>query len=149
MEDLKKSLCIYVAYLRCLYLIHQNNHWTCKGKNFYQYHLLFERLYSSAQSDADMAAEKIVGLYGSGTLSLAAQSECIGTILTKLKPSADDLVKLSLDAELAFAAYSEKLYGLMKAEKSFSLGMDNMMMSIYDRREEARYLLSQSLDSTD
>ena len=72
--DVPKFLATYTAFLRSLYLIHQNSHWLSKGHNFYGNHIMFQRLYESAQTNADKAAEKLIGLYGNAAIDLGEQA---------------------------------------------------------------------------
>lgn len=145
MDSLKKSFCIYVAYLRALYLVHQNAHWTCSGPTFFALHQLFEKLYLSAQDNGDDAAEKVVGLFGSESLTLSAQTECMGHILGKC--TEENLLQRSLKLEEEFLAFSKKLYETLKNEKpeELTLGLDDLIMSICNDREEAVYHLRQTL----
>src|ERR1700722_7628278 len=81
MERVEELCCYYVALIRSIYLVHQNHHWITKGKNFYGNHLLFERIYKSATEDADLAAEKFTGLFGTDVLDLNLQAQMIGKIM--------------------------------------------------------------------
>jgi DNA-binding ferritin-like protein len=137
MENLKKIANYYVAFLRSLYLIHQNNHWTCSG---YDLHLMFERIYQSAQKDADDAAEKFVGLYGKDFINLSEQSTNIASITKKYADKNE--IESSLSAELEFIDFSEKFYEELKSK--ISLGTDDLIMQICSNRETAVYLLKQS-----
>lgn len=144
MDKFQKSCCIFVAYLRSLYTLHQNNHWTCRGPFFYEEHLMFERIYQTAQKHSDEAAEKFVGLFGDECMTMAGQAECMNQILTKIK---DDKLASSLKLEEEFLEYAAKFYQVLKMEhpKEFSLGLDDMIMSICNERESAVYLLRRSL----
>jgi len=144
MED-TKQLTLYVSLLRALYLLHQNNHWVSKGENFYENHLLFQRLYESAQENADLAAEKMVGLFGEEVLDIKLQMKIINSLINILNDS--NLLETSLKLELAFIKFSEKMYKSLKESDKMSLGLDDMIMSISSKREEAVYLLKQSLDN--
>lgn len=147
MERVEELCCYYVALLRTLYLVHQNHHWITKGKNFYGNHLLFERIYKTAQEDADLAAEKFIGLYGTETLDLHAQAQMIGRTLESF--SSGDPVQTSLEAEKKFLDFSEKFYTLLDREDKLTLGLDDMIMSISSNREGAVYLLKQTSEGED
>lgn len=142
MNDLTELLSCYVAFLRVIYLIHQNNHWISKGENFYGNHLLFQRLYESAQEDADLAAEKIIGLFGAEYLDFELQKTLIAK-LSDLKKE-ENAVKSSLEIEKKFLAFSKKVYDILKKSDKMTLGLDDMLMSIASKREESVYLLTQS-----
>jgi|SRR5271166_815639 len=143
MERLEELACFYVAFLRSVSLQHQNAHWLARGDNFYGTHLLFERLYKSSQEDVDLAAEKMVGLFGNECLDLKMQAEMIGKILKQF--SAESSVEMSLAAEKKFLDISQKFYDKVKEADKMTLGLDDMIMAIASKREEACYLLQQTL----
>jgi len=142
MASVSEACCYYLALLRSLYLTHQNNHWLSKGDNFYGNHLLFQRIYESAQVNSDLAAEKFIGVFGSECVSLKDQSEYIYKITKNLDDK--DPVKLSLSLEKTFLDFSKEFYGQLKAKDLMTLGLDDMIMSIASDREEAVYLLQQA-----
>jgi len=142
---LKDACCYYVAYLRALYAIHQNHHWLTKGKNFYGNHLLFQRIYESAQENADDAAEKIIGVFGEEGVSLEKQNECIYKIIKECNKG-DDLLEISLKSESKFIEFSKSFYDELKKKDLLSLGLDDLIMSISSKREESVYLLKQALN---
>lgn len=142
MEHVSELLCYYVALIRSAYLVHQNHHWLVSGKNFYGNHLLFERIYKSAADDADLAAEKFIGLFGSETIDLHMQSQMIGKLLEEF--SSGDPVQTSINIEKKFLTCSTKVYNILKQDGRLSLGLDDMIMSIAGNREAALYLLKQA-----
>ena len=138
----------YVAFLRSLYLIHQNAHWTTKGTNFYGNHLLFERLYKAAADNSDAAAEKAIGIFGNDTIDLGTQAVLINKIIIKysslVKPEDPiSLIAASLQAEQAFLALSSNVYKAFEEDGTLTLGLDDLIMSIANKSEEAVYLLKQ------
>ena len=150
MENAKKLLGTYVAFLRSLYLLHQNHHWQTNGLDFYGNHLLFQRIYESAQENADDAAEKAVGLCGCDCIDLAPQILLINTILKKYAINTKNcepikFIQASLQAEEDFLKFSEKIYNSLKEKNQITLGLDDMLMSIANKREGSVYLLKQIL----
>ncbi len=141
--DAKKFLSTYVAFLRSLYLIHQNNHWISKGHNFYSNHILLQRLYESAQSNADKAAEKVVGLFGSEAISIVDQASDIKKFMSRYTDK--NPIVNSLNAERDFLKAAQKLYDMLKEANELTLGLDDLILSICSDREEAVYLLQQVL----
>lgn len=135
----------YVAFLRALYLIHQNNHWQSKGPNFYSNHLLLQRIYESAAESTDAAAEKAIGLYGNDVVNLSAHTKLAHEIAAKYDSKSDDLIKSSLDAEQDFLKFSQKFYDYLKSENEMTLGLDDLIMNVASQREEAVYLLKQAM----
>lgn len=142
--ELKEICAKYVAFLRTLYLLHQNHHWLTFGVGFYGNHLLFERLYKSAQENADMAAEKFIGLFGREVLGVKEQSNLIKELLDKYSTT-EYYSKHSLKAEQDFLEFSTSIYEKLKSQNKMSLGLDDMIMSIAGNREESVYLLKQNL----
>ena len=146
--DRVEELCgYYTAFLRCIYLQHQNSHWITNGNDFYGNHLLFERIYKSAAENADLAAEKFIGLFGLDTLDLHAQAQMIGKILAKY--SSGMPLDSSLEIEKKFLAFSEKFYEVVEKDGKMSLGLDDMIMHIASDREGAVYLLKQAAGKKD
>lgn len=137
-------LSFYVSFLRALYQIHQNNHWKCKGTNFYANHLLFQRLYEEVVEDIDIAAEKSIGVFD----ELDVNPGLITSIVEKFMPEKfdGDLIQSSLAAEEEFLKASRKLYLDLKSEDNMSLGIDDMIMSVYNKHEGFVYLLKQAVD---
>lgn len=135
-----KLMSLYTAYLRALYLIHQNNHWKCRGPNFYGNHLLFERLYEETQKSADTAAEKTIGLYD----RLDDMQDFVKTVARKYSPEnyGGDCVKAGLEAEKMFLRISKTVYS--KLEKRLTLGLDDMLMELASKHEVHVYLLIQA-----
>jgi DNA-binding ferritin-like protein len=142
MDKPEHILGLYVAHLRVIGLIHINNHWTCKGDNFYGNHLLFERIYKSAVENADQAAEKCVGLFSSEVLDFSTQAQMIAKLM-ETSPAGDPL-STSLAAEKKFLELSERVYQLFEDEGLLTLGLSDMIAAISDSREEAVYLLKQA-----
>jgi len=140
--QLQEYLAFYVAFLRVLYNTHQNYHWLTKGENFYGNHLLFERIYKSAQENADLAAEKFIGVFGPEALDISLQNKLMNKITSLIEN--EDLIVSSLNLEEKFQKYSKTLYQTLNKADKLSLGVDDMLMSIASQREEAIYLLKQA-----
>ncbi len=140
-----KTLCAkYVAFLRALYLLHQNHHWVSQGQNFYGNHLLFQRIYESTQTNVDSAAEKIIGVFGADNLGLQEQNNLIKEFLDTYQTS-DSIIENSLKAEKDFLQFGEKFYTALKENDKMTLGLDDMIMSIANDRETSVYLLKQAM----
>jgi len=158
MDKLFKLVNLYVASLKAIVHIHQHNHWTTKGDSFYADHLLFSKVYESAQEDLDLAAEKFIGLFSSSSVDFDMQNDLLNKILKKYSTiiqnnldsngdvSAEGHVKLSLSIEKDFLKMSESAYAFFEKEGKLSLGLDDMLASIASSREEAIYLLNQRLN---
>jgi DNA-binding ferritin-like protein len=146
MDKCSKVGALYVATLKALSLIHQHNHWTTKGVSFYGDHLLFERLYKSTLENLDLAAEKFIGVFGDQCLGYDLQAALLNKVLVKYKNLEGSPVQMSLEAEKDFLKFSKDAYNCFEEEGKLTLGLDDMIMAIASAREEACYLLQQSLD---
>ena len=146
MQKKTKIAGLYVATLRAISIIHQQNHWTAKGSDFYGNHLLFERIYKSSVENIDSAAEKFMGLFGPEFLSYEFQSDILSKLLLTYKSLSKDHLELSLAVERDFAKLSKDVYNYFEAEGELTLGLDDMIMAIANEREEAIYLLQQALN---
>lgn len=145
MEKCSKTAALYIASLKAVALIHQHSHWTTKGDTFYGDHLLFERIYNSALENLDAAAEKFMGLFGLDCLNYVLQAELLNKVLLKYKSLEGEPLDMSLSIEKDFIKFSQGAYDCFKDEGKLTLGLDDMIMAIASKREEAVYLLQQPL----
>lgn len=101
----------------------------------------------SAQSDADEAAEKFVGIFGNNCLDYKEQVGCLGQILSNLPESEEDPVSISLALEEKFLNFSKDFYAGFKKDhpKEMSLGIDDLIMEIASHREQACFHLRRTL----
>lgn len=136
-----KLLNQYLAILRIAYMVHQHSHWKCKGTGFYGNHLLFQRLYEDAQTRADEAAEKLIGLFGNEALDHAAQLPLMNELC---EYHSDNFMENSLNVEKKFAIIAEDMYNRIKGVGEMSLGLDDMIMSHISQSETAQYLIKQN-----
>jgi starvation-inducible DNA-binding protein len=70
MTDLIQSLKVCLANSFTFYLKVQNYHWNVEGADFFQYHTMFETIYTEVYASIDATAEIIRALdsYAPGTL---------------------------------------------------------------------------------
>lgn len=142
MDRIEELCCYYISFLRSIALIHQNHHWVTKGKNFYGNHLLFEKIYSSAQEDVDLMAEKFVGNFNDDCLDLNMQGKIIAKMLDKYGSGSP--IESSLEIETEFLEFSQHFYDTLKKNDALTLGMDDAIMAVSSSREEAVYHLKQA-----
>lgn len=147
MDKCLKIAALYVATLRAISIIHSHSHWTTKGQMFYGDHLLFERLYNSVLENLDAAAEEFIGVLGDDCLDYDSQVELLNKVLIKYKNLEGSPVEMSLAIEKDFLKFSEEAYKLLEKEGKLSLGMQDLIPEISRKREEAVYLLQQTLKS--
>lgn len=143
MDKCSKVAALYVATLKAIYLIEQHCHWTTKGDDFYGDHLMFQRLYESAQENVDLAAEKFIGIFGLDCLNYEMQTDLLHKVLLKYK-SIENPVDCCLQIEMDFLKLSQAAYDCFKKEETMTLGLDDMIMSVASNREESVYLLRQA-----
>ncbi len=145
MEKCNKIAALYIATLKAMAQIHQHNHWLTKGMSFYGNHLLFERLYDSALKNLDVAAEKFISLFGDEVINYDFQAELLNKVLLKYSKLEGSPLEMSLAVEKDFVKFSETAYLELQDEDKFSLGLDDMVMTIASDRETSIYLLQQAL----
>jgi DNA-binding ferritin-like protein len=122
-----------------LYIIHQGSHWTTSGPSFYGDHLLFERLYKSAQEDADALAERIIGLAGVESMKLDKQMSDISVRISTLS----SVVLQPEKVEDGCIRLITKAIDTAEANGNMTNGLEDLLMSISSNRETALYLLKQ------
>lgn len=133
--------------LRALGLLHQSHHWLTKGENFYQDHLLFERLYNSVVVEIDRVGERAIGLGAHfHEMSPRVQAAQVAKIITELCGTEEgavaphqQFVATSLKAEQLFL----DLLSRVKSDSAPSIGTDNLLGDLGDTHEEHIYLLQQ------
>lgn len=140
-----------VAMAKAVAMIHQTAHWQTRGGHYYGDHLLFMRLYEQSQQAIDQMAERSVGS-GSPALvaarrQIAAMKQVIDDIYPAKKPtpSPEELVKISLAAEVAFVEELASVYEELASTGSLSRGTANLLEGTSDKHEEFIYLLRQRL----
>ena len=137
-ELLKESL----AILRAQSWLFQTLHWKVAGKDFYEQHLLFERLYNDLGAEIDALAEKIVGYYGSESVAASDSMELAQRWLSGWRDG--DAIAVALKAEKQLQALLRKTYDVMSQKKELSLGLDDFLMALASAHETHIYLLNQS-----
>lgn len=145
MDRCDKVAALYIATLKSLALVHQNSHWLTKGDTFYGDHLLFERLYNSALENLDLAAEKFIGVFGEACLDYDTQADLLHKVLLKYRNLEGSPIEMSLTIEKDFIKLSNDAYQTFEDDNKMTLGLDDMVMAIASKREEAVYLLQQVL----
>ena len=145
MEKHLKVANLYIASLRSLSLIYQHCHWLTRGISFYGDHLLFERLYNSVLENVDMAAEKLIGIFGDQVLDYELQAKLIGQAKQFYKNLEGSPVAQCLKAEKEFLKLATEFYKLVDDGEHLTLGLDDALCNISNKREEAVYLLQQIL----
>lgn len=144
MADLTKLAALHIASLKAMTIVHQHSHWISKGSNFYGSHLLFQRIYESAQENLDGAAEKFVGAFGEDVLDWSLQKSLLEKVLDKMTSFEGDQFSMSLEIEKQFLKLNQELEKTLDDEGRLSQGMSNFLEGVADDRETAIYLLIQT-----
>lgn len=121
----------------------KNSHWNCKGMVFYQFHLLFDRIYDEYDEIIDRLAERLVGLGGrvSGTVSQVAAA-------TNLPDQPDIISALDLAANLLEKVRQLKEINLSNIDELLKVNDQvsaNILMDVGELLDSHIYLLSSSL----
>lgn len=136
-KDLLKET---LAAMRALQWLYQSLHWQAKGENFYENHLLFERLYDGMSDQIDALAEKLIGYYGS---EMVDRVDSVDRTHKWLSLWRGEGVEVALQAEKQFQALLRRTYDTMNQKKELSLGLDDFLMATASEHETALYLLGQ------
>ncbi len=136
-QDLLKEL---LAFLRAQSWLLLNLHWTVKGTDFYELHLLFERLYGALGGQIDGLAEKIVGYYG---VEAVEMNDSMSRAQKWLKEWKGEAVDAALSSEKQLQTLIRQTYEAMKEKKELSLGLDDFLMALASDHETHLYLLGQ------
>jgi len=144
------QLSVVLVYLKYLYALHQNHHWTAMGDSYYGDHLLFQRLYEGILGEVDAIAEKSIGLGCTANVDLHLQHLQLckliaGTGTATTIPQSTDLAKKSLMAEMSFLAAMKHLCDSLKESGLMTHGLDNLLAGIEDKHEGHVYLLKQRI----
>jgi DNA-binding ferritin-like protein len=143
-EESCEAISLYVAMIRALYTIHQQNHWEVNGHGL---HLLLQRLYEETQEMADEAGERAVGLCGELKhkgleFKLAEKFKVDGT-------DSKEIIRASLEAERHFQDIAKKTYDFLKKSNTITLGLDDMIMGHASTGETHMFLLQKALEEPD
>ena len=133
--DYKQGMVALLSYMRALSQAYQHAHWESSGENFYEDHLLFQRLYESVNDELDKVAEKIIGIFGDGgSLDPLKDAEYTHEYLDQIT-SIEDFIKS--EKQLL-----ETIKGIMSLD-GVSDGVQNLLQGIADTHEGHIYLLNQ------
>jgi len=133
-----------LSILRAQYISYQTSHWQVKGQNFYENHLLFQRLYEAVQGEVDGTAEKLVGLVGPDSVALEVQIELIEDWCERWAATSDHHLR-GLRSERDVQAVLKNAYDEIKASNAMTLGLDDFLMATASAHDTNAYLLQQVL----
>lgn len=136
-QELLKEL---LSFLRAQQWFLLNLHWQVKGSDFYELHILFERLYGTLGGQIDALAEKIVGYYGVDAVEM---NDSMAKAQKWLKEWKGEPVESALNCEKQLQKLIRQTYETMKDKKELSLGLDDFLMGLANDHETHLYLLGQ------
>ena len=137
-----KQLLELLSTLRAMGLMYQNMHWTVSGADFYQLHLLFQRLYEALDVNIDVLAEKIVGIYGSDSINTLSQMQLMTSFLEGLT-AVGDPVQRGLVAESYLQRKLEMVKKSLESSEELTLGLEDYLSALASAQETSLYLLGQ------
>lgn len=129
-----------LAVLRAQSWLFQTLHWQVKGQNFYELHLLYERIYGALGTEIDALAEKIVGYYGSEAVEKTDQTD---RMMKWIKDWRGNDIQTAIKAEKDLQSLLKHTYDSMSNKKELSLGLDDWLMATASAHETNLYLLGQ------
>ncbi len=137
------ELALLLFALEATTKIHHSHHWQTKGKNYYEDHLLFERLYTETDAEIDGVGENTIVFSGrestSYFLSLKIQKE----FCNKITEVEKDLVENSLNAELMLIEVAK--LAIEKAKSTNEYGLEQLIGNVLDKHNSHVYLLTSRL----
>lgn len=142
-NEINKMLNTYLGMLRALSILHQTTHWTSNGVNFYQIHLLTNRLYNEILKHIDDTGEKITGLFGNNVITPTTHIQFVSDFIAKHQ--SENKVQSLLSAEKEFLEFSKTFYQMLYGKDKLSLGFDDLISSIANEHESFTYLLQNSI----
>ncbi len=126
-----------------LSLLVQSAHWRVKGVNFYEDHLLYERIYGVVSGFIDGTAEKAVGLSEPDLVEPLRVLETAKRFVVDVQqPGAELLADVYRGCEV-FSKTVGSYMDVMRSKGSMSEGLENFLQGILDQMEDVMYLLKQ------
>jgi len=143
MDELSQSLKLVLANHYAYSLKAQNFHWNVEGADFYQYHGLFETIYSEVYASIDTIAERIrtIGAYAPGSFGRYAELSQIEDQV-EIPTSHDMLQKLLADIDIVQSSI-KVCYDL--AEQNGLHGLSNLMAERQDAFAKHAWMLAATL----
>ncbi|GIW87650.1 MAG: DNA starvation/stationary phase protection protein [Isosphaeraceae bacterium] len=130
----------YLATLTDLYSQAKHAHWNVRGSEFYQLHLLFDRVAEMVESHIDPLAERITALGGIalGTIRMAAAASPLDEFPTE--PS-DGLAYVHALADRFARAANDLRVGIDETDEADDLVSSDLLTGIVADLDKALYLL--------
>jgi starvation-inducible DNA-binding protein len=114
-KDLIKNLTIFLANDFSLYYLASAFHWNVEGEDFYELHLLFEKIYTDVYDQIDVVAEKIRMVKGYPPTCPVKLLELSSIGLDTRPESAYDMVKILEKANVDIQAIIMNVFNSAQA----------------------------------
>lgn len=128
-----------LAMLRAQYWFYYNAHWQTKGENFYQQHILFERLYGALPNEIDSLAEKLVSYFGDSAVDASKTMKKSQFWLDKWTRL--EFIEGAIESEKDLQRALQEGYTKLKELDDITLGLDDYLMATANAHETNLYLL--------
>lgn len=139
MDELVQKLKVAMADTVAFRMKTQQYHWNVEGPDFYEYHLLFQKIYEEVDGSIDTFGEQIRSLDSYAPLSVRRIAELSNVEETEVAPPALSMVRnLYNDNNKILFALLET-YKL--AEKYTELGLSNFIQDRITAHKTHLYLL--------
>lgn len=138
----KEVLQEILAMLRAQHWLYYNAHWQTQGANFYEQHLLFERLYGSLPGEFDSLAEKLVAYFGSDAVNAVENMKKSQNWVNKW--AKENLIEACIEAEKDLQRALQHGYDKLKQADDITLGLDDYLMATANAHETNLYLLTRT-----
>ena len=144
-DTLTDKMKVALAETFAFYLKTHNYHWNVTGPSFYEYHLLFERIYTEVYDAVDDIAEHIraLGEYSPGGLARFGKLATIKD--ADVIPSGREMIKTLQEDNKAVVVALVAAY--TAAEKEKQVGLANFLQDRIDKHQKHEWMLSASIKS--
>lgn len=139
MEELIQRLKIAMADTVAFRMKTQQYHWNVEGPDFYEYHLLFQRIYEEVDGSIDVYGEQVRTLDAYAPLSPKRIAELTSIEETDVSPSPMVMVRNLYNDNNKVIASVMETYRL--AEKFSELGLSNFLQDRITAHKTHLYLL--------
>lgn len=135
-----------LAHLRALQWVYWTSHWAAAGPSYYGDHQLLQRLYEGTPSinDAvDSLGERMVSYFGPRAVNPAVVSARVDELVRPYREHSPTFQEMLLLEGGLNQAVKKAWQANQNQQDTFSLGMDDFLMSLANERDTAMYLLQQ------
>lgn len=139
MEELIQSLKVVMANSVAFRMKTQQYHWNVEGPDFYEYHLLFQRIYEEVDGSIDTFGEQVRTLDAYAPLSPRRIAELSSLIESEVAPKPLVMVKTLYDDNNIVLNSILNTYKI--AEKFNELGLSNFLQDRITAHKTHLYLL--------